>query len=192
MLARVDSLLKERGASRSTRQASLKMRKTKAEEREVKLAEAFADGSMSLKAYRSAALRVRTELAGIQGAMTDLDSDPARTRPKIVRILTIAESLATLHESLDEERQYRLVRAVFKRIYVERGEVVGYELRSPLSEVLRDPGDRPGSDADLEYGQVPAAIESFVEVDDSLEIEFGASPDGARESTGTQDNHRSR
>lgn len=145
----VERLVADRSRERDRRLASWRMRRTKAGERDVRLAEALGEGELSMSAYRIAVRKVRVELATAESAIRDLEADPSRIRDRVARVLSFAGSLADLHEKLDEQGRFRLFRVVFARIVIRRGTVVDFELRRPLDQLFAQKASATNNDSDL-------------------------------------------
>lgn len=171
VLTRATRCLEQRADGRTAQRSSTRMKLVKAEQREVRLAEAFADGQLSEKAYRTAAHRVRMQILEAESGLSTGVVKPGVVLARVARFLKVANSLDQLHKSMDPDRQYRLVRSVFQRVYVTRGTIVGYELRTPLAEFFGDSRGDP-SRIDLEDVQVTSAISTFFEVDTGHLDEF--------------------
>lgn len=159
-----DLQLAERAKERERRLSSLHMKRIKFEEREVRLAEAFAMGELSRMAYKAASSRLRSEIAAVHQAVQQVDTDPAKLKERIDTVLRVADSLEALDESFSEERQYDLVRAVFKRLVIRQGKIIDHQLRSPLDRLLTEAGPPPSS-SHLDKKQVTATINTIFEVD---------------------------
>lgn len=163
VLARTKACLTRRLGGQVDQRAALRMKLLKAEHREVRLAEAFASGSLSDKAFTAASNGVRLQILEAQSALAKGILNPDDILARVDRMLRIASSLDQLHTVVDEDRRHRLVRSVFQRVYVTRGVIVAFDLRRPLAEFFA------GAVADIvgvevENGPLNAAMRQFIEL----------------------------
>lgn len=156
VLARTKTELDRRLDGRTEQRAADKMKLLKAEQREVLLAEAFAGGHLSDKAFRTASSRVRIQILEAQSKLTKDVSSPADVLATVEKNLRIADSLESLHQEMGVDERYRLVRSMFQRVYITRGTVVGYQLRAPLAEFF---GDSMAGPRALELPSAPGRSE---------------------------------
>lgn len=164
VLARAERCVAHRLSGQTEQRAALRMKLLKAEQREVRLAEAYAGGNLSDKAFRTASNRVRLQILEAKGSLAKGVPSAEAVLARVDRCLKVADSLGQLHRDLNADRRHHLVRAVFQRVYVTRGVIVGYELKNPLAEFFGDSRGDPDPDrVDLEEGQVNSAISTFFE-----------------------------
>lgn len=149
---------------------SVGMRKAKLEAREVALTEAFAGGELSLRAYRSAMAKVRTQIAQLEATLTESRLEPSVLRQKVQQTIRFAERLSVLYHELDPTRRSQLLRVVFSRLVLEKGEIVNYQMRPPFDALFprrqssSSSGD-PSSRSPFDARQVTPAIHAILEHD---------------------------
>jgi len=146
--------------SRNKQQKSLRMKKVKLEERETRITEAYANGDVSLKAYRAATQSIRSQLVSLDAALTEVNSDPTLQLEKVRHVLKFADSLKALAGSIVSESQSQLLGLVFKRIEVEESEIVGYVLHSPFDRLLVESNGKGKVAGDFEDIQVTPTNET--------------------------------
>lgn len=155
LMAAVRSMTEEKAANTMAQRKSLEMRRNKLEARETTLTEAFASGELSLRAYRAVMARIRRQIASVESAVTECSQDPAAIGDKVARVVELAAHLGELHDRMAEPRRSQLLRLVFAKISLERGEVVGYKLRPPFDELLVEIGSRPGDVSSRDSSRPP-------------------------------------
>lgn len=159
---------KAEGAQRRLR--SVVTRKVKLESREVALTEAFASGELSRRAYRAVMETLRTQLAGLDRAIAECKLDPEVLRRRVRDTLQCAEALKNLYDYLDEPRRSQLLRLVFAKLVLDKGDIIHYELQSPFDVLFLEPPSRrtPGdssSRSTFDNRQIRPAITAILEHD---------------------------
>lgn len=92
--------------------------------RELRLANALADGLMSAEIYRLAMQELMRERAKVEAQV------PATQGDTPIPVLSAAGSILELHQSLDPDRQRMLAELIFVDLRINRGGIASYELRS--------------------------------------------------------------
>ena len=110
---------------------------------------------------------MRAQHAAIEQALGELDADPAVLLKRVGEVLDFASNLERLRKRLDDKSQSRMLRTVFRRITLDEGRIVGYDLHSPFDRLLTDTAVPGASRPDLEEGQVTPTIRSILEFDTS-------------------------
>jgi site-specific DNA recombinase len=166
----LEAALKDREQGKASRVRSLSVRRIRLEQREIRLSEAFADGEVSAKAYRSGLTRVRVPLADTCRALRDDAFDPESIRQRARAFLTVAGTLHSLHQRFDERKRHRLLMLVFKSMHLDTSGVRGYALNPPFDTLLQqdDHMGQPGIRAHPEASSVKTAANSLVTYSESL------------------------
>lgn len=168
ILAAADRLISDRSATAKRELRSLQMQKTKLESREMHLTEAFAADQVSVSAYRSVVAGLRRRIESVVRSIREAEVDPAAVRVKVRDVLGLAASVSDLYETLNESKRSVLLRLLFKRVVLERGMIVAYELHPPFDRLLSESNlnGRGGLGNRLfENNQVTPAITAILEHD---------------------------
>lgn len=140
ILEHVDNLGRSRLGLAKQQLASATMQRSKLLDREAALADAFASGDVSLQAYKLTAGKLRSRINGLDETIAEADQDQTALRNKVTRLLDLASSIGAMLTGLTDQRRKDAVRVVFKRIVLEEGQIVSYDLHPPFDSLLREDG----------------------------------------------------
>lgn len=152
--------------------AGLKQRVSTLDAKELRLAEALAEGTMSKETYRKLTDRIRAERIEATKAMSRATNDPNLALGRMESMLGVAESLYDLHVKLAETERANLLRLVFRQIVLDRAKIVSYKLHFPFDHLLVDNDGARGGDTSsrarhLDLPHVNSTIIEMFEVDDA-------------------------
>lgn len=169
--------LAERTVTGKRRLRSLTMLRAKCEERQVRIAEVYASGTVSVETFKALATKLEGERKAVDAEIQRLSFNPQREREDTLSLLGSSETLWDLHTRLPASSQKHLLYVVFKQLLVKDGHVVGYELKAPLAScVWRDDG--VGSSPSIESGhdltEVSTAMISILKAHDAAENQGAA------------------
>lgn len=157
ILKAAQQILTERHTDADRRLNSLRMKRSKLLEREMKLTEGFVAGDISPNAYKTTGAKVKDELRRIESESARLQQSPGQIIGRVEEILKRADTVWELHERLNNNRQFELLRFVFKTIVLDDTGVVGFALRAPFDVIFK-------SDQDAKPHEVAATIVRSAEV----------------------------
>jgi DNA invertase Pin-like site-specific DNA recombinase len=162
----VEQLLSAKADKRTGLDRRLSLQKAKLEEREVRLTEAFAEGVVSMEAYRRSTEGLRAKLQAIEAQRSKLRQDPRLVRETVLHALEGCSSLLDLEHDLDLARRQKLLRILFERIVLDQGAITSYRLRPPFDRLFH--AGSSGSRSSFDVTEVTSTIESILEHADVL------------------------
>jgi site-specific DNA recombinase len=156
--------LDKQAESLRSRSASFRGRKTRLEEQEQRLTEAFAAGDISLSAYKGTVAKLRQQIAACDDALRPARSDPQQQLQTFDAVMALAGSLWDIHAKLPPKQQTHLLRLLFGTLIMDRSGISSYKLNQPfdvLLSVRHDGSKTPVVTPCLEHTKLQSTVNSI-------------------------------